>query len=58
LFAVGGRAEDRAADGAGRALLPFLNVHFPGTSYTFRLTVERRFQRARDATFVELATIF
>jgi hypothetical protein len=58
LFAVGGRAEDRAADGAGPAFLPYVNVHFPGTTYTLRLTVEQRFQRSREAIFVELATIF
>lgn len=55
---LGGRVEDRAGDGAGRAFLPYVNAHLPGTSYTVRLTVERRFQRGRDATFVELATVF
>lgn len=55
---IGGRVEDRAADGAEVAFLPYLNAHFPGTSYTVRLTVERRFQRGRNATLVELGTVF
>jgi hypothetical protein len=55
---VGGRVENRAADGARPAFLPYVNAHFPGTRYTFRLTVERRLQRDRNATFVELASIF
>lgn len=55
---VGGRVEDRAADGADVAVLPYLNAHFPGTRYTIRLTIERRFQRGRNATLVELGTVF
>lgn len=58
LFAVGGRIEDRAADGAARAFLPYVNVHFPGTKYTVRLTAEHRFQRDRAATFFELGSVF
>ena len=55
---VGGRAEDRAGDGARIAVLPYVNAHFPGTRYTFRLTVERRLQRDRNATLIELGTVF
>lgn len=58
FIGIGGRVEDRAADGASRAFLPYVNAHVPGTSYTVRLTIERRFQRGRDATFVELGTVF
>lgn len=58
LFGVGARAEDRAGDGAERAYLPYVNVHFPGTTYTIRLTLERRLQRGRNATFVEFGTVF
>lgn len=54
----GGRVEDRAGDGARIAVLPYVNAHFPGTRYTIRLTVERRLQRDRNATIVELATVF
>lgn len=57
-FGFGGRAEDLAADGADIAVLLYLNAHFPGTRYTIRLTIERRFQRDRNATSVELATLF
>ncbi len=55
---VGGRVEDRAGDGADAALLPYVNFSFPATRYTIRLTLERRFQRARSATFIELGTVF
>ena len=54
----GGRAEDRAGDGARTAVLPYVNAHFPGTRYTIRLTIERRLQRDRNATVVELGTVF
>lgn len=54
----GGRIEDRAADGAGLAWIPYFNTHFPGTRYTVRLTVERRIQRGRNATFLEMGTVF
>lgn len=58
FIGLGGRVEDRAADGTGVAYLPYFNAHFPGTRYTIRLTVERRIQRGRNATFVELGTLF
>ncbi|MGQ0537704.1 MAG: hypothetical protein ACT4R6_02050, partial [Gemmatimonadaceae bacterium] len=54
----GARIEDRAGDGAGTALLPYVNVNFPATFYTFRLTVERRIQRNRHGTFIEFGTVF
>ncbi|MGQ0563359.1 MAG: hypothetical protein ACT443_15985 [Gemmatimonadota bacterium] len=57
-FAVGARVEDRASDGARIALLPFVNLHFPGSTYTVRLTIEQRLQRDRNATFIELGTVF
>jgi hypothetical protein len=55
---IGGRVEDRAGDGAKVAVLPYVNAHFPGTRYTIRLTVERRLQRDRNATVIELGTVF
>lgn len=58
FFGLGARVEDRAADGSEVAYLPYVNAHFPGTRYTFRLTVERRIQQGRNATFVELGTVF
>lgn len=58
FFGVGGRVEDRAADGGDVAFVPYVNAHLPGTSYTIRLTIERRLQRGRNATLVELGTVF
>lgn len=58
LYGAGLRAEDRASDGAEVAYLPHLNVHFPGTRYTVRLTIERRLQKFRNATLIELGTVF
>lgn len=55
---LGARVEDRAGDGAELAFLPYLNVNFPATQYTLRLTVERRFQKGRNGTFLELGSIF
>jgi hypothetical protein len=57
-LALGGRVEDRAGDGAAAALLPFLRAQFPGTRYTVYLAVEQRIQRDRNATLVELGTVF
>jgi len=54
----GSRVEDRAADGAEVAVLPYVNFHFPGTRYTVRFTLERRFQRDRNATVLEVGTVF
>jgi hypothetical protein len=58
LLGMGGRVENRAGDKAEPAFIPYLNAHFPGTRGTVRLTVERRFQKDRNGTFIELATIF
>jgi hypothetical protein len=58
LIGVGARVEDQAADGAELGFLPYVNAHLPGTRYTVRVTVERRVQQGRNATFVELGTVF
>lgn len=58
FIGVGGRVEDRAGDGAEPAFLPYINANFPGTKGTIRFTIERRFQKDRNGTFVELGTIF
>jgi hypothetical protein len=55
---LGLRLEDRAGDASSRAALPYAAVHFPGTRYTIRLTVEQRFQRGRNATLMEIGTVF
>ena len=58
FLAVGGRVEDQGGDGVEHAVVPYLNAHFPGTRYTLRFTLERRIQRDRDATFLEIGTVF
>lgn len=55
---LGGRVEDRAADGARVAFLPYVNFNFPSTKYIVRFTAERRVQRDRGATFFEVGTVF
>jgi len=56
--ALGARVENRAADNASVGFVPFLLLQAPGTRYTLRLTVEQRIQRDRNATFIELGTVF
>jgi hypothetical protein len=55
---AGTRVEDLAADGRQTAVIFYLNAHAPGTRYTVRLTVEQRVQRDRNATLIELGTVF
>jgi expansin (peptidoglycan-binding protein) len=58
FLGLGGRVEDQGGDTMEHAVIPYLNAHFPGTRYTIRLTLERRLQRDRDATFLEIGTVF
>ncbi len=58
FLGVGGRVEDQGGDTAEHAIIPYLNAHFPGTRYTIRLTLERRLQRNRNATLLEIGTVF
>jgi hypothetical protein len=58
LVGAGGRVEDQAADGRRAAVLLYLNAHFPGTRYTVRLTLEQRLERGREATLLEVGTVF
>jgi hypothetical protein len=58
FLGAGGRVEDQGGDGVEHAVIPYINAHFPGTRYTIRLTLERRLQRDRNATFLEIGTIF
>jgi hypothetical protein len=57
-FALGGRIEDRAGDGAPAALLPYLRAHFPGTRYTVYVGMEQRVQSGNHATLIEFGTVF
>jgi hypothetical protein len=58
FLGLGGRVEDQGGDGVEHAVIPYVNAHFPGTRYTIRLTLERRLQRDRNATFLEIGTVF
>jgi hypothetical protein len=58
FLGVGARVEDQGGDGVEHAIIPYLNAHFPATRYTIRLTLERRLQRDRNATFLENGTVF
>jgi len=40
------------------AITPYGVVHFPGGSYTVRLSVEKRLQKNNNQTFVEMSLIF
>jgi hypothetical protein len=55
---IGARLEDQMDDNVPRALLPHLNLHWPGRRYTFRLTLEQRLQEDRNATLLELGAVF
>ena len=54
--ALGVRGEDQA--GAEPAWVTYGNFHFPGTTWTLRLTLEQRLQAGRGTTLVELGAIF
>ncbi len=58
FLGLGARVEDQGGDAVGRAFIPYVNAHFPATRYTIRLTLERRLQRDRNATFLEIGTVF
>lgn len=53
---LGVRGEGHA--GADPAFVGYGNFHFPGTRYTFRLTVEQRLEAGRGTTLVELGAVF
>lgn len=54
--ALGVRGEGQA--GADPAWVTYGNFHFPGTTWTLRLTLEQRLQAGRGTTLVELGAIF
>ena len=53
---LGVRGEGQA--GADPAWIGYGNFHFPGTTWTLRLTLEQRLQAGRGVTLVELGAIF
>lgn len=54
--AFGARGEGQA--GSDRALITYANFHFPGTKYTFRLTLEQHLRQGRGTSLVELGAVF
>jgi len=56
FLAVGARAETRA--GSPSAFIPYLNANFPGTSYTFRVTLEHWARAGATGTFLEVGAVF
>lgn len=58
FLGAGARIEDQGGDSGDVAAIPYLNAHFPGARYTVRLTLEQRVQNRRNATFLELGTVF
>ena len=54
----GGRFEEVLRDGTSPTFVTYLNTHFPGTSYTVRLTLGQRFQAGENATLLELGVVF
>jgi hypothetical protein len=58
VVGLGTRVEGRAGDGVPAAVVPYVNLHFPGTSWTARLTVEQRLVGSTNRTLVELGAIF
>ncbi len=56
FLAFGARVEELA--GVPTAFVPYMNINFPGTSYTFRLTLEHRERSGSRGTFLELGAVF
>ena len=57
-MAVGVRIDDRTGPNRPAALIPYLNLQFPMTSYAIRLTGEHRQQRGNRMWLLELGTVF
>ena len=57
-LALGLRVDDRTGPGRPAALIPHVNVEFPLTSYTVRITAEHRQQRASRQWLLEVGVVF
>lgn len=55
---LGLRLDDRTGPNRPAALHPYVNIAFPLTWYTVRMTLERRQQRGNHAWLLELGTVF
>lgn len=52
------RLEHQTGSGRDPSMVPYAVVHFPGTEYTFRVTMEHRIQKDNEQTFIETSVIF
>lgn len=57
-FAVGARWDHQSARRLRPAFLPHLNFSFPGTQFTFLLTLEQRIQKNHLGTVLEVSAVF
>ena len=57
-FGLGARLDHQTAVRRRPAVLPHINFSFPGTKYTFLVTVEQRLQNRNFGTAIELGTVF
>lgn len=57
-FAWGSRIDHRSADGRGVAFVPHVNVHFPGSKYTFLFVLEPFLQKDNSGVAAEISAIF
>ncbi|MGH2568185.1 MAG: hypothetical protein ACRDGA_07590 [Bacteroidota bacterium] len=55
---VGVRLDHQAGLGRKVAVIPYGVVHFPGTTYTVRLSIEQRVQEGNHQTLVETGFVF
>lgn len=57
-FALGGRIDNRSADGRSVAFVPHLNFHFPGKTYTALFVFEPFLQEGNSGIVSELSIVF
>ena len=57
-FAAGARLDHQSARRLRPAFLPHLNFSFPGTRFTFLLTVEQRIQKNNIGSAIEVSAVF
>lgn len=57
-FAWGSRLDHRSTDGLGVAFVPHVNVHFPGSKYTFLFVLEPFLQKDNSGVAAEISAIF
>jgi hypothetical protein len=55
---VGARLDHQTAVRRSPAVLPHVNFSFPGTKYTFLVTVEQRIQSRNMGTAIEVGAVF